>query len=56
MMRIDKLINNNYEKLTPNDREIFTYILNNQEACKAMTCEQLADRCHVSRTTLLRFC
>ncbi|MBM6819366.1 MULTISPECIES: MurR/RpiR family transcriptional regulator [Clostridium] len=55
-MKIDELINNNYEKLTQNDHQIFDYISNNIEECKEMTCEQLADKCHVSRTTLLRFC
>lgn len=55
-MKIDRLVNDNYDKLTANDHEIFNYILKNQEACKEMSCEQLADNCHVSRTTLLRFC
>ncbi|MGL5348761.1 MAG: MurR/RpiR family transcriptional regulator [Peptostreptococcaceae bacterium] len=55
-MKIDELINNNYEKLTPNDQQIFKYILNNREECKDMTSQQLADACHISRTTLLRFC
>lgn len=55
-MKIEELINNNYDKLTQNDHQIFTYIINNQESCKEMTCEQLAEKCHVSRTTLLRFC
>ncbi|NFG24745.1 MurR/RpiR family transcriptional regulator [Clostridium botulinum] len=55
-MKIYELINNNYDKLTQNDHEIFNYISNNQEQCKDMTCEQVANKCHVSRTTLLRFC
>lgn len=55
-MKIDELINNNYEKLTQNDHQIFDYIVNNIEECRGITCEKLADNCHVSRTTLLRFC
>lgn len=55
-MKIDELINKNYDKLTQNDHQIFNYIINNKQECKKMTCEQIADKCHVSRTTLLRFC
>lgn len=55
-MRIDELINKNYDKLTQNEHQIFNYIINNQQECREMTCEQIADKCHVSRTTLLRFC
>lgn len=55
-MKIDELVNNNYDKLTQNDNQIFNYIKNNKEACKEITCEQLSEKCHVSRTTLLRFC
>lgn len=55
-MKINELINNNYDKLTQNDHQIFNYIINNKDICKEMTCEQLAEKCHVSRTTLLRFC
>ncbi len=55
-MKIDELINNNYNILTPNDQQVFKYILNNKEKCKNMTSQQLADACHISRTTLLRFC
>ena len=55
-MKIDELINKNYDKLTQNDHQIFNYIINNQKQCKEMTCEQISDKCHVSRTTLLRFC
>ena len=55
-MKIDELINNNYDKLTQSDHQILDYIVNNIEECKEMSCEQIADKCHVSRTTLLRFC
>lgn len=54
--KIDKLVNDNYDKLTKNDQQIFMHISNDIEACKEMTCKELADKCHVSRTTLLRFC
>lgn len=55
-MKIEELINTNYDKLTQNDHQIFNYIINNKEACEEMTCEQLAEKCHISRATLLRFC
>lgn len=55
-MRIDELVNENYNKLTENDHEIFKYISKNRSEANMLTCEQLADKCHVSRTTLLRFC
>lgn len=37
-MKIDELINKNYDKLTQNDHQIFNYIIKNQQECKEMTC------------------
>lgn len=55
-MRIDELVNENYGKLTENDHEIFKYISKNKSEVSELTSEELAKKCHVSRTTLLRFC
>lgn len=55
-MKIDKLVNDNYQKLTQNDQQIFMYISKNIVECREMTCEELSEKCHISRTTLLRFC
>jgi len=55
-MKIDELVNQNYDKLAENDHQIFKYISKNKCEVNELTCEQLAKKCHVSRTTLLRFC
>ena len=55
-MKIDELVNENYDKLTENDHQIFKYISKNKFDVSEITSEELAKRCHVSRTTLLRFC
>lgn len=55
-MKIDELVNENYDKLTENDHQIFKYISKNKSKIGELTSEELAEKCHVSRTTLLRFC
>lgn len=55
-MKIDELVTSNYDNLTQNEHQIYKYISKNKDKCKELTCEQLAEKCHVSRTTLLRFC
>lgn len=55
-MKIDELINENYDKLTENDHQIFKYISKNKSEAFELTSDELAKKCHVSRTTLLRFC
>lgn len=55
-MKIEELVNENYDKLTENDHQIFKYISKNKCEISELTSEQLAKNCHVSRTTLLRFC
>lgn len=55
-MKIDELANKYYKQLTENEHKILQYILENQNECREITCESLANKCHVSRTTLLRFC
>ena len=55
-MKIDELVNENYDKLTENDYQIFKYISKNKSEVSELTSDELAKKCHVSRTTLLRFC
>lgn len=55
-MKIDELVNENYDKLTENDHQIFKYISKNKSEAFELTSDELAKKCHVSRTTLLRFC
>lgn len=55
-MRIEELLNEHYNRLTENDAEILKYISRNRKTAAELTSEELAKECHVSRTTLLRFC
>lgn len=54
-MKIDELINKYYDKLTQNDLHIWKYINSNKEECRNLTINELATRCNVSKTTILRF-
>lgn len=54
-MKLDELVNANYENLTANDLYIWKYISNHKEECCELTIDQLASKCNVSRTTILRF-
>ncbi|MBU5455836.1 MurR/RpiR family transcriptional regulator [Caproiciproducens sp. MSJ-32] len=54
-MKLDKLINNNYLKLTDSDLYILKYIMNNKKECLDLKINDLASKCNVSRTTILRF-
>lgn len=54
-MRIEDMINANYEHLNDNDRIIWGYIKQHRLLCERLSIDELAKRCHVSRTTILRF-
>ncbi|MBB6624413.1 MurR/RpiR family transcriptional regulator [Clostridium gasigenes] len=54
-MRIDELINAHYDKLNQNDLHIWKYIYSNKKECCGLTIDDLAGKCNVSRTTILRF-
>lgn len=54
-MKIDELINKYYDRLTQNDLHIWKYINNNKKECCNLSIHELADRCNVSKTTILRF-
>lgn len=52
---IEALVKQHYDSLNDNDIHIWNYIVHNKQACSTIKIEQLADICHVSRTSILRF-
>ena len=54
-MQLEELINKNYSQLNENDLYIWKYISTHRKECENISINQLADYCHVSRTTILRF-
>lgn len=54
-MRLESLIEENYEKLNENDLYIWNYILHHKEECQTMSIQELASKCNISHTTILRF-
>ena len=54
-MRLEELINKNYKQLNENDLYIWNYINTHRKECEKLSIDDLADKCHVSRTTILRF-
>lgn len=54
-MRLEELINSNYAHLNDNDHYIWSYISQHRKECEQLSIEGLAAKCHVSRTTILRF-
>lgn len=53
-MKLEELVNKNYSKLNENDVYILKYILKNKKECYTLGINELAKRCNVSRTTILR--
>ncbi|MGL4572032.1 MAG: MurR/RpiR family transcriptional regulator [Clostridium sp.] len=53
-MRIEEVINKYYSKLNENDLYILKYILNNKKECSSLGINELAKRCNISKTTILR--
>ncbi len=54
-MKLDELVNKNYENLNENDHYIWQYITNHRQECENLSIDKLAKKCHVSRSTILRF-
>lgn len=54
-MRLDELINDNYDKLNENDLLIWRYIQEHKKECCSISIEELAGKCCISRTTISRF-
>lgn len=54
-LNIEELMNEHYAQLSQNDLHIWKYIQAHKEECKSLSINALADRCNVSKTTILRF-
>lgn len=54
-MRLEERVNKYYKELNQNDLLILAYINEHRKECENLPIEQLAKRCNVSRTTILRF-
>jgi RpiR family glv operon transcriptional regulator len=54
-MKLDELVNQYYNQLNENDIYIWNYISNHRKECEKLAIDQLAYKCSVSRTTILRF-
>lgn len=54
-MQLEELINKNYKQLNENDLYIWKYIASHKKECERLSIDELAKRCNVSRTTILRF-
>lgn len=54
-MRLEELLNQYSDRLSENDLYIWNYVESHKKQCENMTIEELARKCNVSRTTVLRF-
>lgn len=53
-MILEELVNEHYDSLSANDREMLTHIFREKQSVRRMNSTQLAAFLHVSRTTLVR--
>lgn len=53
-MQLEELMNKHYKKLNENDFHVLKYILNHQDTCYKLGINELAKKCNVSRTSILR--
>lgn len=53
-MRLDALVNEKYDQLTANDREMLETVRREKESVRGMNSTELAALLHVSRTTVVR--
>lgn len=54
-MKLDELVQENYDRMSANDHRIWQYICQHKNECRTMPLHRLADACEVSQTTVLRF-
>lgn len=54
-MNLEELVNKYYENLNSTDLLIWKYIYNHKKACQNYSINELAEKCNVSRTTIMRF-
>lgn len=55
MVRLEELVNENYNRLNENDLLIWKYIQGHKKECCEIGIEELAGKCCISRTTISRF-
>ncbi len=55
LMYLEELVNKSYDLLNENDIVIWKYISTHKKECEKISIEDLAKKCFVSRTTVLRF-
>lgn len=53
-MKIEELINKHYNRLNETDFHILKYILNHKSECHKLGINSLAEKCNVSRSSILR--
>ena len=54
-MRLEELVNKNYQSLNENDLYIWNYIIRHRKECERLSIDDLASKCNVSRSMILRF-
>ena len=54
-VKLQELVNANWDKLNENDVYVWKIINKNKKECSSMSIEELGSKCNVSRTTILRF-
>lgn len=54
-MTLHELVEQNYHKLNDNDLHIWQYIHAHEQACREISIDALAEACHISHTTIIRF-
>ena len=55
-MKLEALVNQNYDNLNENDKIVMKQILIFQQEYRHYSCQKIANECHISRATLLRIC
>lgn len=55
-MKLELLVNQNYDKLNENDKVVIKQILVFQKEYANFSSTKMAEACHISRATLLRLC
>lgn len=54
-MKIEEIVEEKYSILNDNDKYIWKFILNHKDECQKISIKELAKKCNVSHTTILRF-
>ena len=54
-MQLNELVNLHFDDLNESDLYIWNYIIHHRKECERLSIDELALRCSVSRSTILRF-